>query len=217
MPRVFVYVVDRDFGFAPNPFHGICTLATCKPKIRKSAGPGDWVIGMGGTRLKATDRCVYGMRLSRKISFNDYWNAQEFRNKKPIRNGSKKMLVGDNVYFCDATSAKWRQADSHHSNEDGSTNLHNLRNDTKIDAVLISDCFYYFGRCAPLVPKEILDALHYRNGRSHRVFDFAGSGRILIGWLQENFGSSVNQVSCDPFDFDASAARYSGATNKVSR
>lgn len=46
MPNVFIYVVDRDFGFAPNPFHGYCTLATCKPGIRKSAAMGDWVVGM---------------------------------------------------------------------------------------------------------------------------------------------------------------------------
>ena len=50
MSRVYMYVVDRDFGFAPNPFHGVCTLATCKPAIRKGARVGDWVIGMGGSR-----------------------------------------------------------------------------------------------------------------------------------------------------------------------
>jgi len=48
MNSVFIYVVDRDFGFAPNPFHGYCTLATCKAKIRNQARVGDWVIGNGG-------------------------------------------------------------------------------------------------------------------------------------------------------------------------
>src|SRR5712671_5339411 len=33
--RLYSYVVARDFGFAPNPFFGVCTLATCKPDIRK--------------------------------------------------------------------------------------------------------------------------------------------------------------------------------------
>ncbi len=28
------YVIPYDSGFAPNPFHGICTLTTCKPDIR---------------------------------------------------------------------------------------------------------------------------------------------------------------------------------------
>jgi hypothetical protein len=38
---IFVYVVKHDGGFAPNPFHGFCTLACCKPKIRKGAKEGD--------------------------------------------------------------------------------------------------------------------------------------------------------------------------------
>jgi hypothetical protein len=43
--------VARDYGFAPNPFFGVCTLATCKPKIRKAAAIGDWVVGTGSSRL----------------------------------------------------------------------------------------------------------------------------------------------------------------------
>lgn len=35
--KVICYVIPFDSGFAPNPFHGICTLATCKPKVRLSA------------------------------------------------------------------------------------------------------------------------------------------------------------------------------------
>lgn len=32
---VYEYVMTSDSGFAPNPFYGACTLACCKPKIRK--------------------------------------------------------------------------------------------------------------------------------------------------------------------------------------
>ena len=35
--KVFSYVVMSDSGFAPNPFHGTCTLACCKAQIRRSA------------------------------------------------------------------------------------------------------------------------------------------------------------------------------------
>src|SRR5882762_6472831 len=45
--RLYSYVVARDFGFAPNPFYGFCTLATCKPRIRAHACVGDWVLGTG--------------------------------------------------------------------------------------------------------------------------------------------------------------------------
>ena len=44
---IYSYVVARDYGFAPNPFYGCCTLATCKPIIRRMAQVGDWVIGTG--------------------------------------------------------------------------------------------------------------------------------------------------------------------------
>ena len=44
--RVFSYVVMHDSGFAPNPFHGHCTLACCKPKIRSQAKAGDIVVGL---------------------------------------------------------------------------------------------------------------------------------------------------------------------------
>ena len=144
MNRVYMYVVDRDFGFTPNPFHGLCTLATCKPGIRSTAKVDDWVIGMGGGRLKATGRCIFAMRVTDKITFNEYWVNPAYLDKKPIRNGSNKMMVGDNIYYRDS-AGHWHQADSHHSKTDGSVNPHNLRNDTKTDKVLISRQFFYFG------------------------------------------------------------------------
>ena len=84
MPSVFVYVVDRDFGFAHNPFHGYCTLATCKPGIRKSAQIGDWVIGMGGSRLGATGQCVFAMQITATISFDEYWTNPIYNEKKAV-------------------------------------------------------------------------------------------------------------------------------------
>src|SRR5205809_3695195 len=126
MPSVYLYVVDRDFGFAPNPFHGCCTLATCKPTIRRTAAIGDWVLGMGGLRLNAIGRCIFAMQVTKKISFDDYWSDPAYAEKKPVRNGSKTMLVGDNIYHRDSQSAVWRQEDSHHSSDDGTANLYNV-------------------------------------------------------------------------------------------
>ena len=55
MARIHSYVVRYDSGFAPNPFYGYCTLATCKPSIRKGADIGDWVVGSG-----SNDRNIRG-------------------------------------------------------------------------------------------------------------------------------------------------------------
>ncbi|MGF6732794.1 hypothetical protein OKW50_004939 [Paraburkholderia youngii] len=205
-----MYVVDRDFGFAPNPFHKLCTLATCKPIIRRVAKEGDWVIGMGGSRLKATGKCIFAMRVSSSIAFNEYWENSLYRDKKPVRNGSKKMMVGDNIYH--QVSGDWRQLNSHHSHPDGSPNIHNVRNDTQTDAVLVSDYFFYFGAAAIEIPPDLLRKIHYRNARHHRVFDFSDVEPILK-FIESNF--TPNRVLGDPFDFETASARYSAKDNKV--
>ena len=214
MGRVYIYVVARDFGFAPNPFHGFCTLATCKPRIRRKAEMGDWVIGMGGDRLNATGKCIYAMRVSAKVNFNEYWTNPAYMDKKPVRNGSRKMMVGDNIYYIESANQKWQQADSHHSNTDGSINIHNLENDTQTDKVLISDHFLFFGTEAPVVPKSLLEAIGYENRRNYRVFEYSVCD-ALIKWLQTTFIKSFNTVVADPFDFSSSEKRFSVNGNKI--
>jgi len=214
LARIYIYVVDRDFGFAPNPFHGVCTLATCKPGIRRTAQVGDWVFGMGGSRLKATGRCVFAMRIDECLTFDEYWNEPRFRAKRPIRNGSRRMMVGDNIYNRRSLSAQWHQEDSHHSLPDGQPNPSNIANDTQTNRVLVSSHFVYFGSLAPTVPSEILNAIGYKNGRAYRVF-FQMDSVPLIEWLNNEFGANFGTILGDPFDFDHSAARYSALDNRV--
>lgn len=215
MSKAYVYVVDRDFGFAPNPYHGFCTLATCKPGIRKKAKVDDWVIGIGGSRLGATGRCVFAMRVSTILTFNEYWSNPAYLDKKPVRNGSSKMMVGDNIYHYDSESHIWKQADSHHSNANGSVNRDNLDVDTQTNKVLISRHFYYFGIEAPAIPSQLLDSMGYRNGRGYRVFEIEKCAD-LIDWLETSYRRSLNVVTADPFDFDRSEKRYSVKGNKIS-
>ena len=93
--RVFSYVVANDGGFAPNPFHGVCTLACCKPKIRASAEVGDLVIGL----TKRSERLVYMMLVSEALDFEDYWADPRFEVKKPKRPArTATQFVGDNIY-----------------------------------------------------------------------------------------------------------------------
>lgn len=209
---VYIYVVDRDFGFAPNPFHGTCTLATCKPVIRRKAQLRDWVIGVGGKNLKATGRCIFAMEVTDTMCFDDYWASPKHKDKIPVRNGSRIMMNGDNIYHKE--SKIWRQADSHHSKPDGSPEPSNIKNDTQTDQVLISDHFYYFGDKAPEVPKTIFEAMGYRNGRHHRVFKNYEAVELLT-WLRRTYRNQENQVLGDPFQFKKSAARYSAGSNKV--
>jgi hypothetical protein len=169
---------------------------------------------MGGSRLKATGRCVFAMRVTDAISFDEYWSNPAHTEKKPVRNGSSKMMVGDNIYHNDPTTGTWLQRDSHHSNQDGSANEHNVKNDTKTDRVLLSRHFFYFGRLAPFVPEDILREIGYRNGRNYRVYRDTVCAPF-IEWLENVYPDSLNAVEGDPFDFDISERRYSVQDNRV--
>ncbi|ABH00164.1 conserved hypothetical protein (plasmid) [Rhodococcus jostii RHA1] len=168
--RLFSYIVRYDIGFAPNPFHGMCTLATCKPKIRATARIDDWVIGTGSKTKKLEDRLVYAMRVDEIVDFDTYWSESRFVRKIPTPRGSRKQAYGDNIYHRGATG-KWIQANSRHSLDDGSPNLGHIDRDTNTDAVLIGREFVYFGGSGPKIPHDLrvgygTDLVHGQ--RSHR-------------------------------------------------
>jgi thiamine monophosphate kinase len=81
--KLYSYVVARDYGFAPNPFFGACTLATCKPMIRKGAAVGDWVVGTGSKGYGLQGRLVYVMNVSETMNYDEYWSDPRYRNKRP--------------------------------------------------------------------------------------------------------------------------------------
>jgi hypothetical protein len=154
---LYSYIVARDFGFAPNPFFGTCTLATCKPDIRRKAHVGDWILGTGSKRNGIAGRVVYAMQVSEVLSYDQYWNDARFREKRPYLGGSWKQAYGDNIYHRDRLTGKWLQADSHHSLRDGSPNAANIFRDTRSENVLIGEVFYYFGGSGPLIPRRFRD------------------------------------------------------------
>ena len=49
--KLYSYIITEDTGFSPNPFWGCCTLADCKPEIRRNAKVGDWIVGLLIRRL----------------------------------------------------------------------------------------------------------------------------------------------------------------------
>ena len=144
----------RDYGFAPNPFYGFCTLATCKPVIRKMAVIGDWVIGTGSKSRNREGFIVFAMRINEVFSFSDYWHDLRFLSKRPNMNGSKKQAFGDNIYHKNNSNGSWMQEDSHHSLSDGTPNSRNIDHDTKVDRVLISTEYFYWGGYGPKIPKR---------------------------------------------------------------
>lgn len=179
MLMIYSYIIPRDYGFAPNPFYGVCTLATCKPLIRKNAQIGDWIVGFGRKNSENYKKIIFAMQVESKMSFNEYWSAPEFQCKKPIMNGSLKQNYGDNIYHQE--DGKWVQSDSHHSDEGGKPNMLNLKRDTSSDNVLLGTNFWYFGKDAvecPAIIKKIIVT-----NRGHKVTDDEDIAVELSNWL----------------------------------
>ncbi|HEX9897062.1 MAG TPA: hypothetical protein VGA85_05325 [Dehalococcoidales bacterium] len=151
--KLYTYIVARDYGFAPNPFNGYCTLATCKPQIRSRASVGDWVVGTGAkTKYNLAGYLIYAMKVDEVLEFDSYWNDPRFLGKRPLMNGSLKQLYGDNIYY--RYNYQWVQADSHHSLDTGQPNSRNTDHDTKVNRLLISRHFVYFGNNPIPIPKR---------------------------------------------------------------
>lgn len=212
---LYAYAITRDFGFAPNPFHGLCTLATCKPDIRKSAKVGDWIMGVGGSTLRHVKRkCILLMKVSERMTFQQYWDDERFSLKKPVRNGSRVQMLGDNIYHKDE-NGDWIQEDSHHSNPDGAPNPVNLNRDTgKTDQMLVSNYFLYFGNQAQHVD---LDSIAYGRIRNYTKINLSGSpsARNLIASMFREHRGSVNMVVSDPCQFMDSHQRVDQDTGKL--
>ena len=153
MVKLHSYIVRVDSGFAPNPFYGFCTVATCKPDIRRAAQVGDWIVGTGSKSRGREGRLVFAMCVSEAMSFNEYWKDPRFRRKRPNMNLSKKRACGDNIYRLDPDGNQFVQVPSYHGCPDGTTDLDKLAHDTKVDRVLISKDYIFLGGDGPPVPE----------------------------------------------------------------
>ena len=171
MPRLYSYVVMHDSGFAPNPFYGFCTLATCKPQIRKTARPGDWILGTVSKSVSPEPRLIYAMRVTETLSYTEYWCDARFR-KKRSDNGA---ACGDNMYCRDA-DGQWRQGPGYHGPDA-------IGHDTQTDRVLISDDFIYWGSAAPFLP--LFAGMDIRAGRGHKCHFPEDTIQACVAWLRD--------------------------------
>ncbi len=209
MTTYYSYVIPRDFGFAPNPFGQYCTLATCKPLIRKMANVGDWVLGTSSIAGKRKPKLVYAMKVTEKTNFNSYYNDPRFQRKKPVINGSHKKMYGDNIYhYTEIVDdiKQWVQDDSHHSYEEGKTNYYNLKRDTSTsDAVLISNYFFYLGVDGIDIPEDI-QSRFCKKGPSHRIVDET-IAKVVLEYIEHNYAPGLIG---NPTMFKNDFERYNG-------
>lgn len=160
--RLFIYLITADDGFAPNPFYGYCTLATCKPGIRSHAKEGEWVIGLGSPTLSkkagkdvGIDKIIYTMKIDEVLTWREYSVDPRFKVKIPRYSQDEDNPVeekGDNVYYCH--NGIWYGRPSFHYEK-----LNLMKRDLDGKNVLISKDFYYFGRSAIKIPDDIFQKL----------------------------------------------------------
>jgi len=179
--KIYSYVIVTDSGFAPNPYWGYCTLATCKPIIRQCAQAGDWVIATGSKSGVGNGKLVYAMRVGEVLLLERYYADPMFDIKKPIA-GDEFQRCGDNIYF--RRNGAWKQRRNfHHKEKDMDWDLSG-RN------VLIAEHFYYFGNDAIDMPLEYRSLV--ARGRGHRCnFNPALVAEFTV-WLQANFKAGIH-------------------------
>ena len=142
--KLSAYIVTHDSGFAPNPFGRVCTLACCKPTIRRNADPGDIIVGTGSAKIGLSGHLIYAMRVGKVLSFDTYWR------RYPSKRFSRRTRVtrrGDNIWHRDSLG-NWRVIP-------GAPHAEKDRNrDVNGQNVLVSSDFYFFGRNAIPIPHE---------------------------------------------------------------
>lgn len=188
----FSYKIEHDFGLAPNPFGGYCTIAVCRPTIRKNKDlkKGDWIIGTGSVKLGNLYHLIFAMQFEEKLTFNEYWEDSRFQYKKPILNGSLVQLYGDNFYHQDE-QGNWIQEDSAHSFSDGKPNPGHIKKDIGGKYVLISKTFYYFGENSILIPERFRDVCS--NGRNMKGPSIdTKNAEKFIKWVQDKYDLGVH-------------------------
>ncbi|MBE5934278.1 MAG: hypothetical protein E7262_00615 [Lachnospiraceae bacterium] len=204
---IYCYKIIRDYGFAPNPFFNVCTLATCKPQIRKSAKIGDWVAGFGGLKTSVPNKLVYLMRVDNIKTFDEYWHDAEFLCKIPRFDKKYSYCYGDNIYHHNE-KGEWIQELSHHSYEDR-TNYVNLTHDTSVDRLLISYTYWYFGEKAIELPQDL--ALFIPNCRGYRKHRDDDKGKLLVEWVSTMHEKGIHGLPSS-WSLNSQFVRFKGET-----
>lgn len=180
-PRIFRYVVRFDGGSAPRPYGGVCTLAICKPGIRRGAKINDWIIGV---RSREHDKIVYVMQVANLKSLGEYWCDAHFPDRRP---GASP--VPDNIY----------QPDANGNLEQVPNEVHDLGNrDTDISGTnaLIGVRFWYFGANSPTLPTDLIHlvpyARNYTVDKNRRTDDVKNLEHWLATWPCGVHGDPIN-------------------------
>ncbi len=175
---LYCYKMTWDTESAPNPHHGVLTLAICKPTIRRCAQVGDWISGWTAKMVHGKDKkvhtfekpkLIYLARITQKMTFAEYWET--FPQKQPQIIGYNQAASpkktcggscrvsdaiydsGDNIYKPNKRGGYTQIKNNNHGKEE-------IDHDLRGIYVLICEEFYYYGvNSAKDVGKNVFDVI----------------------------------------------------------
>ncbi len=177
---LYSYCLRFDDGAAPNPYWGVCTLAICKPAIRRTAKKGDWVVGLGSTHSPIGDisrAVVYAMKVTEILSmaeYDDYTRSELTRKIPDWGNTDFRRRVGDSIYDYGAGQEPTLRAGVHLET--------NRATDLGGCSVLVSNHFFYFGDKPVHLPEELMPIVHRTQG--HKSLANAQYEEPFVDWIE---------------------------------
>lgn len=195
--RLISYKMTHDSGFAPNPFHGYLTLATCKPGIRRAGSRriGDWIAGFTSAALcgdrVGCERLVYLMRVDEICTLADYFRDPRFAAKIPRKDSPDWIeRVGDNIYksLVDAP----RDAGDYEQVPNDSHPPESKDHDVGGRNVLVARTgnYFYFGRNALSIPAGIRPDIPAGQSGYGKATDDRSRVDAFVAFVQDRFDES---------------------------
>jgi hypothetical protein len=198
MTKIYSYVLRYDDGAAPNPFGGVCTLTICKPKIRKYAEIGDWVIGTGSKNSRLSNgsindfsnHLVYAMKITDRKYLKEYdeWCKSNLAIKIPdIKSKDLIKQHGDCIYdFSNSISIK--------NPVKVRAGVHDERNryrDTSGKYSLMSTHFYYFGSKPEIIPDYLYNII--KINQNHKMIVDIEIINAFENWIEKYPVNIINE------------------------
>ncbi len=184
--KVYSYVVTHDYGFAPNPFGGVLTLATCKPKIRKNAKIGDWIMGTGSAGGISNGRLIFAGEVAEILTIEAYGASNKYKFKVAGNSPEKWRRRGDNIYYLGSDSEWVQRKNPFHGPNEQSHDLSGKN-------VLVCREFWYFGASAPLLPSEFMSLV--KKGPAHKHNQDNPHVPKFLSWLKAQRSGLIGQPS----------------------
>ncbi len=188
--NIFIYKLTTDNGGAPCVKDGLLSLAICKPRIRKSAGQKDFIIGMGAKSVNdLKGRLIYIAEVTKIIQDGDYY-LDKYSDRP------------DCIYAKKGQVFNWRFGAQYHSPADLT---HDLGEQPYYERAicLLSDKFVYFGRNKEPSIEKIKD-IYSALPRDYRVNHNNDTKNRLQEFIDEIFDKYGNGKHGDPTHLDMS-------------